>query len=101
VHVASGAEVAAGAADDDRLHVIGVFQVSEQVAQLGIRIEGERILALGPVEHDAADAVGDAPGEVPGLVAGGGTGVAGSERRIDPRCALVVHVSFLRRPVRS
>ena len=33
------------------------LQALEQVAQLGIRREGQRVLALGPVQRDGADAV--------------------------------------------
>jgi hypothetical protein len=47
VHVAAGAEVLAGAGDDDGLDVVGIGQRAEQVAQLGVGIEGQRVLALG------------------------------------------------------
>ena len=46
VHVAAGAEVAARAGDDDRLHVARVDERAKQVAQLRVRIERQRVLAL-------------------------------------------------------
>ncbi len=52
VHVAAGAEIAAGAGDDDRLDVVAYDESAEEVAQLRVRVEGQRILALGPVERD-------------------------------------------------
>ena len=64
VHVAARAEVAAGALHDDAMHVAGVAQLAEQVAQFGVGREGQRVLALGPVQRDDADAVLDLPGEV-------------------------------------
>ncbi len=42
----------------------------EQVAQLGIGLEGQRVLALGPVERDGAHAAVKGPGEMSRLVAG-------------------------------
>ena len=47
VHVAAGAEVAAGAGDDDGLDVARVDEAAKQVAQLGIRLERQRILRSG------------------------------------------------------
>ena len=52
VHVAAGAEVPARAGEHDRMHVVGMAQPREQVAQLGVGLEGERVLALGPVQRD-------------------------------------------------
>ncbi len=57
VHVAAGGEVAAVRAEDDDVDVVGVGEGAEPVAQLGIALEGERVLALGAVEGDAGDAV--------------------------------------------
>ena len=55
VHVAAGAEVAAVRAEDDRLHVVGVGQRAEGVAQLCVALEGQRVLPLRPVERDHRD----------------------------------------------
>ena len=52
VHIAAGAEVTPGARDDDDFHVVGIRQIAERVAQLGIGLERQRILALGTVQRD-------------------------------------------------
>ena len=56
VYVAAGAEIAAGAGDDDGADVVRVAKRAEQVAQLGVGVEGQRVLALRPVQRDGADA---------------------------------------------
>ena len=61
VHVAAGAEVAAGAGDHDGLDVACVLQAAEQIAQLRVGVERERILPLGPVERDGRDLALDLP----------------------------------------
>ena len=70
VHVAAGAEVAAGAGDDDGANVLGARQRAEQVAQLGVRLERQRILLLGAIEGHRRDAIDDLPAEVAGRVIG-------------------------------
>jgi len=70
VHVAAGAEVAAGAGDHHHLDVRVEAQRAEQVAQLGVGLEGERVLALRPVQRDRGDLAVDLPEEVPGGVGG-------------------------------
>src|SRR6185295_15822188 len=55
-HIAAGAEIAAGPGQHDRAHVAGMSQVAEQVAQLGVRVEGEGVLALRPVQPHDRDA---------------------------------------------
>ena len=70
VDVATGTEVAAGAGQHDGLHVGRAVQGAEQVAQLRVGFEGQRVLAFGAVESDDAHALLDAPAEVPGHVAG-------------------------------
>src|SRR4029079_19033447 len=64
VHVAAGAEVSAGAGNDDRLGLLFVFQAAEEVAQLGVRLEGQRILLLGAIERNDAHAAFPAPLEM-------------------------------------
>jgi len=39
MHVAAGAEIAASAGDHDVLDLVGVLQVAEEIAQLGIGFE--------------------------------------------------------------
>ena len=51
-------------------------ELAEQIAQFGIGIEGQWILALGTVQHDRAHAVADGPAEVAGHIAGERNGVA-------------------------
>ena len=64
VHVAARREVAAVGREDDGLDVVGAGQRPERVAQLRVRLEGERVLALGPRQRDDGDAALDAPVEV-------------------------------------
>ena len=52
VDVAARAEVAAGAADHHALHVARVDESAEEIAQLRVRVERQRILLLRPVERD-------------------------------------------------
>jgi hypothetical protein len=61
VHIPAGAEISAGSRDDDGTHLGGRHQRAEQVAQLGVGLEGERILALGSIQSHHADAVNQAP----------------------------------------
>eukprot|EP01034_Spumella_vulgaris_P031080 gene31080-38410_t len=77
VHVAAGAEVLAGAGDDDRLHITGVRQRAEQVAQLGVGVEGEGVLAFRAVQRDGGDAGAHFELEVRGLIVGQRLAVAG------------------------
>src|SRR5690606_12444441 len=54
--VTAGAEIAAGAGDDDGAHVAGMRQRAEQVGEFLIAVEGERILLFRPVQRDGGDA---------------------------------------------
>jgi hypothetical protein len=97
VHVAARAEVVASAVDHDGFHIVGVLQVGEQLAQLGIRVERQRVLALGPVQRHMADPILDLPGEVLRLIAGGGSGIAGGEAGVDAGGGgLIGHLQCLR-----
>jgi hypothetical protein len=82
MHVAAGAEIVTGTGDHHRMDVGGVFQLAEQVAQLGIRLEGQRVLAFGPVQRDGGDAAAHLPEEVLRTVAGQLLAVAGDQGRI-------------------
>ena len=64
VHVAAGAEIAAVRAEHHRLDVVGVGKGTERVAQFGIGFEGDRVLALRPVQGDERDLAVDAPVEM-------------------------------------
>jgi hypothetical protein len=68
VHVAAGAEVAALPAQYHGLDVVGIGQIAEQVAQFGVGVEGQRVLAFGTVERDQCHAAFHAIAEVPRLV---------------------------------
>ena len=50
VDVAAGAEIAPRAGDDDAFDLRRMAKLEKQVAKLGIAFEGQRILALGPVQ---------------------------------------------------
>ena len=54
-HVAAGAEVAARAGDDDGLDLLVLRRGAEQVDDLGVAVEGQRILLVGPVERQRRD----------------------------------------------
>ena len=62
--VAARAEIAAGAGDHDGFDLRRVVELAERVAKLGIAVEGQRVLALGPVERDRRDAVIELPQEM-------------------------------------
>ncbi len=87
VHVAAGAEVAAGARDHNTLDAVGVDEVAEGVAQLGVGFQGQRVLALGAVERDRGDFAVELPLEVlrperSKVDAGGAEAVRGVRRRV-------------------
>ena len=67
VHVAARAEVSAVRQEHHGLDVIGIDEIAESVAQFGIGIEGQRILALRPVELDDRHVAFHPPQEVRGL----------------------------------
>ena len=68
--IAARAEIAAIGGEDDDIDIAGVDQSAEHVAQFGITVEGQRILAIGPVKTDSGDAVLHVPKEVLRLEAG-------------------------------
>jgi hypothetical protein len=69
VDVAARRKVVARAIDDDGANLAVVHQVAEQVAQLGVRIERQRVLALGNIERHVADVLCHPPQKMLGLVA--------------------------------
>ena len=83
VDVAARTEIAARAGQDDALARSRVaVERAERVAQLGIAVEGQRILALGPVERDRRDAVREVPPEMrPARTSRGRASRAGARRR--------------------
>jgi hypothetical protein len=72
VDVAAGAKISPRAREHHRTHVARVDQRAKQIAQLRVGLEGEGILAFGPIELNEADAVCHAPLKVHGLVIGKG-----------------------------
>src|SRR5215204_6241485 len=58
-HVAAGREIAAGAGDHHRLHRVVLLAGKEEVGELAVAREGERVLALRAVERDRRDLVLD------------------------------------------
>jgi hypothetical protein len=64
VHVAARAEVAARAPQHHDLDRAGELQRAEQVAQLVVAVEGQRVLPLRPVEGDGRHPRVEAPQEV-------------------------------------
>ena len=69
-HVAAGAEIAAGAGDDERLDVLILGRGAEEIDELGIALEGQRILLLRPVERQRRDLAVDREPDMLRLVAG-------------------------------
>ena len=55
VNITAGAEVTTGATNNHRIHISGVNQRSEQVAQFGIGFKSERIFTFWAVKRDGAD----------------------------------------------
>ena len=74
VDVAAAAEALALAADHQHPGVAAVGQLGEQVAQVGVALEGQRVQLLGPVEGHRGDAVGDGEVEVLPVVGDPGAG---------------------------
>jgi len=72
VHVATGAEVIARAGEHHRLDVGAFLQGQEPVAQFCVRVEGQRVLALGAVERDGGHTAVHAECEVTGACIGHG-----------------------------
>src|SRR3974390_3721919 len=64
MHVAAGAEIAAGAGDNHVLDAVGVSEVAEGVAQLGIGLERQRIFPFRPVQRDRRHLAVDLPQEM-------------------------------------
>ena len=64
-------DVAAGTGDYDNAHRVAVGESPEQVAQLGVGGEGQRVLLLRPVQGHGADAALDLPPQVLGGIADG------------------------------
>ena len=56
-HVAAGRKIAAGAGDDDGLHLLVHRAGAEEIRQFAVALEGQRIFALGTVQGHGGDAV--------------------------------------------
>ena len=68
---------------------------AEQVAQFGVRVEGQRILAFGSRQRDGRHALVDLPFEVARPVARQRADIAGAQRRVDAVVGRVrVHLRF-------
>src|SRR5581483_9745720 len=70
VHVATGGEVAALAAQHHHLDARLVRKRAKMIAQLGVRIERQRVFPLGPIQRNHADLALDAPQKMLGLLHG-------------------------------
>ena len=57
LHVAAGAEAAPRSCDHHDARALARFERRDEVAQLGVGLEGERVQLLRAVERDRADAV--------------------------------------------
>ena len=55
--VTAGAEAAAFSGEDEDARVAAVRQLAEQVAEVGVDVEGERVQLVGARERDRRDAV--------------------------------------------
>src|SRR5262249_12709422 len=65
VDVAARAEADTPAGDDQHAHVVPLRQLAEQVAQVGVPLERQRVQPLGPVERQRRHALLDGEAEVP------------------------------------
>ena len=70
VHIASGAEIAPRSSDDHNIDVGGICQITEQVSQFCVGIEGQRVFAFGSIESNGGNPALALPQEVPCFVAG-------------------------------
>jgi hypothetical protein len=77
VHVAAGTEVLTRAVNHHGFDVGRVGQLPEQIAQFGIRFEGERVFALRAVQREGGDSGRHRPAEMLRLVVREGEAVAG------------------------
>ncbi len=78
-----------------------MFQALEEVAQFGIGVEGQRVLALRTVQRDRADAAFDHPQKVLGAIAGQRPSVAGQQRGVGAHRGLGLQVVVLRRHLQA
>src|SRR5262249_24360278 len=69
-HVAAGAEIPALAGDDEGLHALVAGGGAKDVADLGVALEGERVLPVGPVQRQGRDLAVDRETQVLRLVIG-------------------------------
>jgi hypothetical protein len=77
VDIAAGREVSAVRAEHDGLDIFGLGEGAEGIAKLTVAVEGERVLAVRPVQGDERDGAVHVPAEMLGLEAGhGGHGAA-------------------------
>jgi len=54
-HVAAGTEIAAFAGEDEGLHLLVLCGSAENIGDLGVALEGERVLLVGPVQRERRD----------------------------------------------
>ena len=66
--VTAGTEVTPCPRDHNRPHLPVLMEALENIPQLCVRVEGQRILPLGPVQGDGCDLSGYLPQEMPCLV---------------------------------
>ncbi|MPM75239.1 hypothetical protein SDC9_122231 [bioreactor metagenome] len=83
MHIATRAEVAAGADQHHRLHILRPLELVKQVAQLGVGIKRQRILALRTIESDGCHAILHLPLEMCGPIARQQLVIASLQRWID------------------
>src|SRR4029077_12372619 len=67
-HVAAGAEVAAFPGDDEVLDLLILRGGAEDVGDLGVALEGERVLLVRPIERERRDLAADGQPHVLRLV---------------------------------
>ena len=86
MHVATRAEVAAGASQYDGADLVGVSQTCEDVPQFFVDLERERILALRPIQSNRGHSPADLPADL-GRVPSAETHLAQLSSRDDDRLA--------------
>jgi hypothetical protein len=82
VHITARAKITAIALQHHRTHIVGPFELMEEVAQLGIGLEGQRIFPIGPIKRDSGHAVFDLPQKMAGRVASHRPAIACKQARI-------------------
>jgi hypothetical protein len=91
VHVPARAERPAGAAQHQYPDVPAVRQLGQQIPQVGVGVEGERVQLVRPVQCDGGDPVGGFEPEMPPLLRQRDRSAKRAHQRTSARHDISVH----------